>query len=147
SDEVARRLLDGLAHLHTGSFLAQASAFESQLEEQFTVDAALLDVTGTDPHQLGWLAGTHVPAGVLALWDTDPSAERLTVAGVYDRYGALDVAVGRSTAVTEFPCALGFSADPAQQRLTVVVPVRTRERNWGLLAVVGAIETTSARET
>src|SRR5690606_11801724 len=53
------RLLHGLAHLQSGDFLAQGSAFEAQLEEQFTVDAALLDVTGTDPSELGWLAGTH----------------------------------------------------------------------------------------
>ena len=141
------RLLHGLAHLQSGAFLAQGSAFEAQLEEQFTVDAALLDVTGTDPSELGWLAGTHVPAGVLATWDTDPSEGRLTIAGVYDRHGVLDVRVGQATTVTEFPGSLGLTADPARHQLVVVVPVRTRERPWGLLAVVGMIETTSARET
>jgi diguanylate cyclase (GGDEF)-like protein/PAS domain S-box-containing protein len=36
---------------------------------------------------------------------------------------------------------------PQEREACFVVPVRTRERDWGLLAVVGPIDTTSSRDT
>src|SRR5690606_25500601 len=38
-------------------------------------------------------------------------------------------------------------ADPAEREVCVVVPVKTPERDWGLLAVVAEIDPTTARET
>ena len=142
------RVAGELWRLQSGAFLEQAEATENVLDEQFVVDAGLLDTDRSDPRHLGWLAGTHVRAGVLALWDGEPSAGRLRIVGTYDPEGILPRAVDTVLAPENFPpSALVTAVRPAERGVCVVVPVRTKERNWGLLSVVGEIDTTSARET
>ena len=142
---------DLLWHLEAAAFLGQATSQELRLDEQFGVDAGLLDAVGGDPEQLGWLPGTHVSAGALALWDGAPGAPgaaQMRISGVYDPTGAMAGLVGTLTTADHFPPqALVASALTAERTVCFVVPVRTRERHWGLLAVVAEIETTSARET
>ena len=116
------------------------------LDEQFGVDTGLLDSWAGDPRSLGWLAGTHVRSAVLATWDE--VGRTLTVAGVHDPDGAVTEAPGTRVRVEDFPTrSLIDMARPEARLLCYVVPVRTREREWGLLAVVAEIEVTSARET
>ena len=139
---------DLLWHLEAAAFLGQASTQELRLDEQFGVDAGLLDAVSADPERLGWLGCTHVAAGALALWDGAPAAGRLRITGVYDPTGAMDSLVGTPTTPDHFPPqALVAGASTAERTVCFVVPVRTREHQWGLLAVVAEIETTSARET
>ncbi|WP_165372757.1 EAL domain-containing protein [Pengzhenrongella frigida] len=142
------RLTTALWQLQAGAFLWQAECSESALEEQYAVDAGLHDAGHSDPRALGWLAGTHVRAGVLAMWVGDPSAGRLRIAGTYDPAGLLPDLVGLATTAQQFPPEpLIDAGQPAERRVAIVVPVRTKERDWGLLAVVGDIDTYSARET
>ena len=139
---------DILWHLEAGSFLQESGTFETRLDEQFGVDAGLLDADGSDPEQIGWLRGTHVVTGVFGLWDGAPEAGVLRVAGVYDPLGRMAIEVGRLVPAESFPPrALVSTACPEQRQVCFVVPVRTREHHWGLLAVVAEIEATSARET
>ena len=139
---------DLLWHLEAAAFLGQATSQELRLDEQFGVDAGLLDAVGADPEQLGWLHGTHVSAGALALWDGTPGAGKMRIAGVYDPTGVMDGLVGTPTTADHFPPqALVASALTAERTVCFVVPVRTREHHWGLLSLIAEIETTSARET
>ncbi|HEY3438579.1 MAG TPA: EAL domain-containing protein [Actinotalea sp.] len=137
-----------LWHLEAGSFLQESGTFEARLDEQFEVDAGLLDADGNDPEQITWLAGTHVAAGVFARWDGEPGVSPLTVKGVYDPDGRIVGTVDEHLAAEHFPPRqLVDLARPWERQICYVVPVRTRDHHWGLLAVVAEIETTSARET
>jgi diguanylate cyclase (GGDEF)-like protein/PAS domain S-box-containing protein len=148
SPGAAARIAAALWRLQAGAFLRQAESTEAALEEQYVVDAGLLDAGRSDPRHLGWLAGTHVGAGVLALWEDSASSGQLQVVGAYDPYGLLPNLIGSVMTPQCFPpTALIGAAQPADRGVCVVMPVRTKERDWGMLAVVGAIDTTSARET
>ncbi|GGC16038.1 EAL domain-containing protein [Cellulomonas carbonis] len=139
----AATLVAGLRDLQAGAFLQQAAEVEQMLDEQVAVDAGLLDTR--DPRSLSWLAGTGVRGAVLATWERD---QELVVAGTYDPDGRLAVQVGEPVPVERFPPAsLVRTAAPDERLVCFVVPVRTRERDWGLLALVTEIEATSARET
>lgn len=143
------RLAAALWQLQAGAFLRQSESGENAIEEQYVVDAGLLDAGRSNPRHLGWLAGTHVRAGALALWDDDDaSSGRLQIVGAYDPGGLLPGLVGSVTTAEQFPPAqLVGAGRPSEHSVCIVVPVHTREHEWGLLAVVGEIDTTSARET
>ncbi len=86
----------------------------------------------------------------LALWDGDASAGRVRVVGVYDPDAALPDVLGTVGSVERFPPAsLIALADPGGDELTIVVPVKARGLDYGLLAVVGRVDVFSAngRET
>lgn len=153
-------LADHLSHLEGRAFVAETRGFDRDFDEQFGVDTGLLGARAADPRRLAWLAGTHVRAGVLALWRDGapatiataraaggPGAE-LEVVGLHDPDDVLDLRPGAVVGVEDFPpAALVDQGSATGRRMCVVVPVRTRTREWGLLAVVGRIDTTSARET
>ena len=141
----AARLTAALWQLQAGVFLRQAEAAEVMLDTQLSVDARLLDTSSSDPRKLDWLASTHVRAGVLALWEDDPSSGRLRVAGTYDTAGLLPSLVDTIATPEGFPpSALISMVEPAEREACIVVPVSTTERDWGLLAVVGGESTTTA---
>ena len=144
----AAHVAAALWQMQARSFRGQSTSFEAALDEQVAVDRGLLDAGTSDPRLLRWLAGTHVRAGVLGLWEGDPSCGRLTVTGSYDPEGMLPDLVGTATTVEHFPpTPLIATARHQNRELCIVVPVRTKERDWGLLAVVGEANTMSARET
>ena len=150
--DVADALAVGLWPLRASGLIDQAGSFELTIEEQFAVDSQLLDPDGTDPRGLAWLRGTHVAGGVLALWEADasggPGARALRIVGAHDPDGLLDDLVGTVTDAEHFPPAdLVARATAVARRVCFVVPVRAGDHEWGLLAVVAEIETTSARET
>ncbi|MGV8966334.1 MAG: EAL domain-containing protein [Cellulomonas sp.] len=142
------RVAAALWKSQAGAFLRRAERVELAIKEQFVVDAGLLGAGRFDPRELRWLTGTHVSAGVLALWVDGSPGGSLELVGAFDPTGVLPDLVG-SVVTTGFfpPEPLIAAGDPASARVCVVVPVRTAERDWGLLAVVGEIDTTSARET
>ncbi|WP_407343667.1 EAL domain-containing protein [Pengzhenrongella phosphoraccumulans] len=142
------RIAAALWKSQAGEFLRRAESTELAIKEQFVVDAGLLDAGRFDPRDLRWLAGTHVSAGVLALWTDGPAGDALEIVGTFDPVGVLPGLVGTAVTTACFPPErLIASGVPAGGRVCVVVPVRTVDRDWGLLAVVGEIDTTSARET
>ena len=142
------RLTAALWQVQAGAFLQQSEATETALEEQSMVDAMLLDAGRSDPRHLDWLAGTHVRAGVLARWVDDSSSGRLQVTGTYDPENLLPNILGAATTAEHFPpTPLIDAARPANRDVCVVVPVRTKNLDWGLLAVVGEINTMSTLES
>ncbi|NMR19757.1 EAL domain-containing protein [Cellulomonas fimi] len=144
----ATRVAAALWQMQAGSFRVRAESLEALIEEQVALDKGLLDVGSAEAHRLAWLTGTHVRAGVLGLWDGEPGTGPLRIAGSYDPDGLLTGVLGTTMPVESFPPAplVGGTPDSAD-RVCVVVPVRTAERDWGMLALVGAIVTTSSRET
>jgi len=141
----AALLTAAMWQLQSGAFLRQSEAAETMLDTQLAVDARLLDTSHADPRRLDWLASTHVRAGALALWEGDPSSGRLRVAGTYDPAGLLPGLVDTTTTPEGFPpAALISMVEPSEREVCIVVPVSTKERDWGLLAVVGGDSTTTA---
>ncbi|MCR6494497.1 EAL domain-containing protein [Cellulomonas sp. P24] len=142
------RVSAALWKAQTGAYLSRAEATEAAITEQYVVDAGLLDTENIDPRDLGWLAGTHIKAAVLALWEGEPSDGLLDVVGTYDPGNTLPGLVASRTTVQAFPpVALIDLLAATEGEICVVVPVRTAARDWGLLAVVGTVDSTSERET
>ncbi len=146
--EACAQVTVALWRLQAGAFRSQVDETETAIAEQYVVDAGLLDTTRNDPRELAWLAGTHVGAGILALWAGAPSDGLLEIVGSYDPTGALPDLVGTRTDVRSFPPpALLDLVRGAGREICAVVPVRTATRAWGLLAIVGAVDSRSTRET
>jgi len=142
------RLMAALWKAQAGGFLGQVEETETAIAEQYVVDAGLLDTTGMDPHTLDWLAGTHIRAAVLALWAGEPSGGQLDVVGTYDPGQLLADQVGTRAAVERFPpVALLDLLTTAEREVCVVLPVRTATHDWGFLAILGAVDSVSTRET
>ncbi|MGV8850689.1 MAG: EAL domain-containing protein [Propionibacteriaceae bacterium] len=142
------RLAAALWKVRAGAFLRRAETTETAIVEQYVVDAGLLDTGHSDPRDLRWLTGTHVKAGVLALWQDGPSCGRLQIVGTYDSAKTLPDLVGAVMPTEHFPPEpLIAQAVATDREVCVVVPVSTPERDWGLLAVVSEIDTTTARGT
>ena len=128
----------------------RATRRENSMREQYEISIQLLDHERADPRSLQWLAATDVRGACLALWDGDPSTGRLRIVGAYDPDDALPTWSGRRARVEQFPPAsLIELADPEANEVTIVVPVKARGLDFGLLAVAGEVDALSAngRET
>ncbi|WP_345509257.1 EAL domain-containing protein [Phytohabitans houttuyneae] len=148
---LARLEAEGRAHFRERTHL------QGILSKQYVVSMDLLRAHEEDPRRLSWLGRTSARAGSLGLWAerrrpartdserserdkhrTDPP---LDLVGVYmrDKPAATQPLV---TPVSEFPPA--DLLDVARQdvdAVTFVVPVKVDGSDWGLLAVVDAVET------
>jgi diguanylate cyclase (GGDEF)-like protein/PAS domain S-box-containing protein len=123
---------------------------ENSMREQYEISMQLFDHERADPKRLQWLAATNVRGACLALWEGDPSTGRLRIAGMYDPDDVLPDLVGSVFTLEQFPPAsLVAVADPHVNEVTIVVPVKARGLNFGLLAVAGEVDALSnnGRET
>ncbi len=123
---------------------------EQSMREQYQISMQLLDRERADPQELHWLAATAVRGACLALWDGEPSASRLRLVGVHDPDQALPSLVGTRCTVEQFPpTSLIDCADARLNEVTIVVPVKARGLDFGLLAVSGEVDalSTNGRET
>ena len=129
-----------------GEFLREAEQTQTALEEQYRVDAGMI-AGQDDPRRLQWLAGTHVRSALFAAWVDEPGGE-LVVLGTF---GDGPPAVGDRLSVAGFPPDRLIDEADADagndHRACLVVPVVDAQRDWGLLAVVGRIDTSSTLET
>jgi diguanylate cyclase (GGDEF)-like protein/PAS domain S-box-containing protein len=129
---------------------ARSTVRENSMREQYEISMELLDHERADPRRLQWLAATAVRGAHLGLWDGDPSAGRLRIVGVHDPDNAMPDVVGTICTVEQFPPAsLIALADPNANEVTIVVPVKARGLDFGLLAVAGEVDALSnnGRET
>jgi diguanylate cyclase (GGDEF)-like protein len=148
SSPVSARVAAALWKAQAGAFLHQVEVTDVAISEQYVVDAGLLDTGGSDPRDLSWLTGTRVKAGALAIWEGTPSSGQLKIVGEYDSTGEpLNLLDARIPSEAFPPEALVTRALATDREMCVVVPVSTREQDWGLLAVVAQIDLTTARET
>jgi diguanylate cyclase (GGDEF)-like protein len=127
--------------------------FRAAVSSQYEVSMELLHSHEHDPRSLHWLARTTASGGALGLWTADSqdgaqSGAKLEVVGVYLR-GHPEPAVGDPTTIESFPPAELFALPEAPEDVVFVVPVKGNANDWGLLAVVGPLETRvpNGRET
>jgi len=128
--------------------------FQEMLTTQYEVSMGLLRSHEENPRSLGWLVRTLARGGCLGVWaqpleptslegivEEDVSERELEIAGVFVRDRVKPTLFAQRMTVRAFPpndmLAL---ADQNPGDVVLVVPVRTSSSDWGLLAVVGAIE-------
>ncbi|MBK5331003.1 MAG: EAL domain-containing protein [Ilumatobacteraceae bacterium] len=129
---------------------ARSVVREDSMREQYEISMQLLDHGHADPRHLQWLAATAVRGAYLALWDGEPSEGRLRIVGMHDPAAVLSRVIGTTCTVEQFPPAsLIALANAANNEVTIVVPVKARGLDFGLLAVAGEVDALSnnGRET
>jgi diguanylate cyclase (GGDEF)-like protein/PAS domain S-box-containing protein len=129
---------------------ARSVVRENSMREQYEISMQLLDHEDADPRHLKWLAATTVRGACLALWDGDPSEGRLRIAGVHDPANMLKNVIGTTCTIQQFPPASLIALGRADENeVTIVVPVKARGLDFGLLAVSGEVDALSnnGRET
>ena len=121
---------------HERALFTQVQYLQSTLNIQYELGIELLGTHERDPRALQWLGLTPAIAGCLGLW-TPGDDNRLEVVG--DFRAGCDT--GAALAADEFPPAQLFTlTDGAAGDIVFLVPVRSRNRGWGVLAAVGRIQ-------
>jgi diguanylate cyclase (GGDEF)-like protein len=118
------------------------------LSSQYDISLDLLRSHEEDPRQLGWLRRTPARAGCLGLWTESPRSgdQTLDIVGHFDRDqpaapgGPLPPVLASAFP----PPAIRRAARAEPGSLTFVVPVRVRNRDWGLLATVDRVDLQAA---
>ncbi|GIF25336.1 diguanylate cyclase (GGDEF)-like protein [Actinoplanes tereljensis] len=116
---------------------AQVQYLQSTLNIQYELGIELLGTHGSDPRALAWLGLTPALAGCLGLWTEGDSLE---VVGEF-RAGC---ETGQVVEAADFPPPelFGTTDGPAGD-VVFLVPVRSRNADWGVLAAVGRIQSTT----
>ena len=142
-----RRATSAFWLAHTATTMERTAALEHTIAEQYAVSMSLLDRRGIDPRSLHWMAATPVRLGCLAVWDGTPGSSLLRITGVYDPARSLTRSpelVGTAVPVTGFPNRQMVDLpNAAAGEAMFVIPVRTGDTEWGVLAVVGWIDARS----
>ncbi|MGO9149618.1 MAG: EAL domain-containing protein [Acidimicrobiales bacterium] len=121
------------------------------LRDEYHISLDLLRNPANAQGGLPFLSQTRVRAAYLGLWrqvpsqSTDGPDEDVTIelAGSYMSNANDALSVGGNVGVESFPpSALVSLARPAAAEIITVLPVRTATKDWGLLALVGPLETT-----
>ena len=129
---------------------ARSVVRENSMREQYEISMQLLDHEHADPRHLQWLSATTVRGACLALWDGDPAEGRLRIAGVHDPANMMKNVIGTTCTIQQFPpTRLIALARAEENEVTIVVPVKARGLDFGLLAVSGEVDALSnnGRET
>ena len=135
---------------HARTYLARTAEHDETLLEHYEVGLRLLGQASGEPRRLEWMAATRARAGCLALWDGPPEGGRLRIVGTYDAEQLPIAEIDEVFPVEQFPPrALVRRADTQAGQVTFVIPVHFDGTDWGLLALVGDVDTrsASARET
>ncbi|WP_436528774.1 diguanylate cyclase domain-containing protein [Actinoplanes sp. HUAS TT8] len=136
-----------VSEAHTRDLFGQVQYLQSTLNIQYELGIALLGTQQADARTLEWLGLTPASAGCLGLWDENLEKDHLRIAGEFRiSVGAPDAEIP----VARFPPAELFAtADGAAGDIVFTVPIRSRSRDWGMLAAVSRIQSTTppGRET
>jgi len=121
------------------------------LRDEYQISLDLLRNPANAHGGLPFLSQTRVRAAYLGLWRDAPSdsTERqgedmiIDLAGSFVSNPGDSLPVGGHVGVRSFPPPeLVSLAQPAAGEITIVLPVRTAAKDWGLLALVSPLETT-----
>lgn len=143
---LAPRFGEALWRLQAGAFQRETELSEAAIAEHSAVDSGLLTTGSSDPRELQWLAGTHVRLGALALWEDGPGAGPLRIAGTYGAITDASRVTGGTMTADEFPPEF-LLASMTSREVCVVVPLRTKDRDWGFLSLVADIGPATMRES
>jgi len=126
----------------------QVQYLQGSLSNQYELSIELLGTHEHEPRNLAWLGQTPSVGGCLGLWPQqaeDPGEDSpLEVVGEFLAAGGTTGALGSVVPVSEFPPArlVELSGGPGGD-IVFLVPVRSATREWGVLAVVAGIDTTT----
>jgi diguanylate cyclase (GGDEF)-like protein/PAS domain S-box-containing protein len=122
----------------------------NSLGDESQISLELLQNPANIYGDLPFLSRTRVRAAYLGLWEethSDSCDSRsedpvLTLAGSFVSDAGDNLPVGGKVAIESFPpSSLVSLVRPEAAEITIVLPVRTATRDWGLLALVGPLET------
>ncbi len=120
-----------VAHEH-----AQLRSLDTMLYSNNEVSAAMLDHSSGDALALGWLRLTPAQWGCLGLWANPASPAGMRLVSSYVRAGGTPPPLEALQDAAAFPpLAALAAAAPASTDLITVVPLRTAQRFWGMLAL------------
>jgi diguanylate cyclase (GGDEF)-like protein len=134
------------------TLFAQVQYLQSTLNVQYELSIELLGTHEHEPKALAWLGRTTAVGGCLGLWPpaappgrtADTTDEMLEIVGEFRAAGPPPGEVGRALTVSDFPpTSLNELTDGPAGDIVFVVPVRNESRDWGVLATVGRIQTTT----
>jgi DNA-binding LacI/PurR family transcriptional regulator/anti-anti-sigma regulatory factor len=129
----------GMMHARLAQERSQVEYFQSAVQSNSVLSNRMLSADMRTIPELAWLAQTDVNGACLGLWAETPAGEpgTLVLAGLYTREGGTSVRCGTRCAAALFPPpdVLPESARAGGGDLTLILPVRTDSRDWGLLAL------------
>ncbi len=110
------------------------------LQSHYTISQLLIQ---SPPQQVDWIKETPMYSGCLGLWSPSGSDQPpvMSIAGSYQREGSVPLRVGTSFSAPQFP-PLDMLPSSAQKKgitTCLVLPVRTADHDWGMLAVSGPL--------
>jgi diguanylate cyclase (GGDEF)-like protein len=132
----------------TRGLFAEVRYLQSTLNVQYELGIELLGSHERDCRTLDWMASTPAVGGCLGLWrGGDPPGttdSRIDVVGEFGVGAGPQMSLGSAAVVSEFPPAGLFAlADGPAGDIVFVVPVRTASHDWGALAAVGRIQSST----
>ncbi|NNJ61481.1 MAG: EAL domain-containing protein [Dactylosporangium sp.] len=153
-EQPVQEIILKLAQARARGQFGDSTYYQSALSTQYVVSMDLLRSHEKDPRTLEWLSRTRVLAGCLGLWTpgTAPGNDepQLDLVGTFVRGQPASVAPPTTTAISEFPPKQMIDlAEESGEAMTFVIPVKSHTSDWGMLSIVGTIESTvpTGRET
>jgi diguanylate cyclase (GGDEF)-like protein len=117
----------------------QLQYLQSTLNIQYELGIELLGTHERDPRSMSWLGLTPAIAGCLGLWTAEDD-NRLELVGAF----RAECPIGPEVAAADFPPAELFAhTDGPAGDVVFVVPIRSRNADWGMMAAVGRIQSTT----
>jgi diguanylate cyclase (GGDEF)-like protein/PAS domain S-box-containing protein len=142
--DAERRLIRSLADVISRRALDRSGRLQTMLRDTFDIGVDLLSDPAGWAGSLDWLGRTPVRAAAVSLWDD--ARERVVPAGVFVRGAGPEPEPGPAVPLAAFPPepVLRDGTDPV-----FCLPVATPNRDWGVIALAGPVETDTAtgRET
>jgi diguanylate cyclase (GGDEF)-like protein len=140
-----------LAQAQSSFQVAHGRSTMSALGTQYSVSMQLLRSQERDPRSLDWLRATDVRGGCLGLWpsDAETRGSSLDVIASYDRRAGGAVQGCGKLEIEQFPPADLIDLVSSAQEMVYVAHLKVDNGDWGMLALVGAIQADLAegRET
>ncbi len=142
-------LMGTLSAIHARGQFGESTYFQSALRTQYAVAMDLLRSHEEDPRSLEWLEATTMTGGCLGLWsevpgelasDADPT---LAIVGTFDRAPdgiASSLGLNETVTASTFPPAQLLALARHPDDVVFVLPVKVRSSDWGLLGVVGKVD-------
>ncbi len=110
------------------------------LRSQYNISQLLV---GGPPQQVEWIGETTMYSGCLGLWSPAGGDQSpvLSIAGCYMREGRLLLRIGTTFSAARFPPLDMLPSSSQKKGITtcLVLPVRSVDHDWGLLAVSGPL--------
>jgi DNA-binding LacI/PurR family transcriptional regulator/anti-anti-sigma regulatory factor len=140
-DRFLNTVLSDMLHARLRAEIGRSTHFETIILNNYDITSAVLEGEAHNARDLDWLPLTSATQGCLGLWDSAES--QLTVAGVFNRAGGR-LKAGSALPPQHFPPAelLQAFTSGIGGEMPMLFPVRSPQRDWGILAVVGPVEAT-----